>query len=140
MITLGVTGNTYTAPYKPIAIDCQWSINNLTAGEGPLLVGYSVGDLSVTEIGECLDSEVVGPSDIIQNERARRPVNRVGVFSGVAAEENLFNGALKRTTLRNFPIQEVGGQVVMFVRNQSGAALTTGAVITGAGTLYGRWA
>ncbi len=120
-----------------ISIDATWAIRGLTAGEGPINVGYAHDDLSVTEVNEALNAELSDPSDIIQRERARRPVRRAGVFHGLATNEVINNGAPFRTTLK-FTIDD-GHNIAIFALNRSGAALTTGAVIEIEGTIYGRW-
>ncbi len=121
-----------------LSIDCLWSLKGLTPGEGPVSVGFAHGDLTVAEITETLDASVSDPDDIIAKERARRPVRRAGLFSGIAATENLNNGVPVRTKLR-FSVGD-GHSINAFAVNRSGAApLTTGGIVVLAGTIYGRW-
>ncbi len=120
-----------------ISADLSWSIDDLTPGEGPLEVGLSTSDLTVTEIIEKLDAKPTSQSDIIAIERSRRPVRNSGRFSGQPANESLNDGLAIRTPLR-FVLAE-GKELVMWVRNKSGANLTTGAVVRVVGTLYMKW-
>lgn len=48
-----------------LSIDGQWAVRSITAGEGPLQVGFAHDDLSTTEIGEYLTAELTDPDDII---------------------------------------------------------------------------
>ena len=120
-----------------VSIDWLVSIRTLTAGEGPLVFGFAHGDLSVGEITEALDAEVINPDDIIAKERARRPVRRAGIFSALSTEETLNNGNITRAKIL-FSVGETFN-INAWVRNQSGGTLTTGAVFEIMGTLYGRW-
>ncbi len=65
-----------------ISVDASWAMFDHTAGEGPIGVGFTHNDLSVTEVAEALVAEVTDPSDIIARERAARPVRRTGQFPG----------------------------------------------------------
>ncbi len=120
-----------------IAADCRWAIRGLTAGEGPLNVGYHNSDLSVTEITESLDASPTSESDIIARERTRRPVRSAGTFSGATTEEVLNNGKPIRTKLRFNLANSL--EVSAFIRNESGAPLSTGAVVEMQGKIYGHW-
>ncbi len=120
-----------------ISIDALFSVRGLTALEGPLQVGFSHGDLTVAEVSEALTAELTDPDDIIAKERARRPVRRAGQFSGLNTDDILNDGRLLRTKMRI----SVGDSHVInaFIKNRSGAALTTGANLGVTGILYGRW-
>ncbi len=120
-----------------ISVDATWAVRGLTAGEGPINVGWAHNDLSIVEIKENLDVEMFDPSDIIARERSRRPVRKSGVFQGLTAVEVISNGNIIRTPLRF--TTDIGHQIVFWGMNKSGANLTTGAVIEIQGTLYGRW-
>ncbi len=126
-----------TGQFKVVAADLLWAIDNLTAGEGPIQAGLSNGDLSTTEVQESLDSSPTSESDIIARERARRPVRSIGVFPGNDTHEVLNDGRMMRTKF--FTQLAEGDSLMAFVRNQSGAALTTGAVLRVQGRVYGYW-
>ncbi len=118
-------------------IDCQWAIQGATAGEGPITVGFAHGDLSVAEIGEAINAAPTGPSDIIQNERARRPVRKSGRFDLAAASESLNDGKAIRTTGKMLISNGVAFN--MWARNRGPGTLTTGASIKYGGVVYGTW-
>ncbi len=120
-----------------ISADLMWSRLNAADGEGPIQVGIAHGDLSVTEIGENLNANVTGPDNIIQMERARRPVRKAGMFSGLAGDEVLNDGKEIRSRIK-FSIGD-GQAVLAWAVNRSGATLTTGGLVRVDGTIYGRW-
>ncbi len=120
-----------------ISADISWSIDGLTANEGPIEIGLGSSNLSNTETGEALDASPTSQTDIIAMERSRRPVRRVGQFPGQSANESLKDGDQIRTTLK-FPVNE-GVELNLWARNRSGATLTTGAIVRVSGTLFMRW-
>lgn len=120
-----------------ISADILVSVQGLTAGEGPLVVGLAHGDLTTTEVQEAIDAEVTDPDDIIAKERARRPVRRIGILSGVTSEQFLAQGTAQRITIR---ISVGDGHTLnVWCVNRSGANLAGGAIVTFAGTLWARW-
>ncbi len=125
------------AKFKVISADLLLAIRDLTPGEGPIEIGIFNGDLSNTEVGEALDATPVSQSDIIPIERLKRPVRLAGIFSGQLAHETLNDGKRMRIKLRT--ILNNGTQLAVFMRNQGGAALTTGAVVNISGQIYGYW-
>ncbi len=120
-----------------ISVDASWALRSNTINEGPLEVGYAHGDLSISEVQENLVAELTDPDDIIQRERARRPVRRVGMFSGQSIDQSLNDGVKLRTKIK-FSISD-GLFLNFWVKNLNGASLTTGAVVELHGNLYGRW-
>ncbi len=130
-------GNALGEDLFVISIACDTALRGLTAGEGPITIGFAHSDLSVTEIAEALVAEVSDPDDIIAKERARRPVRRHGTFSGLATEEALDNGQTKKTTMK-FSIGD-GHNISCWAQNRSGANLTTGGSVVFDGTIFGRW-
>ncbi len=119
-----------------ISVDCLFTIRGLTGTEVPIVVGFAHSDLTVGEIVEALGAELTDPDDIIQKERARRPVRRVGSISNVDPS-NLMDGKLIRQKIK-FMVGD-GHNLDFFAQNRSGAVLTTGATLTCDGTIYGRW-
>ncbi len=120
-----------------ISMDTLCALRGLTAGEGPIHVGFAHGDLSVGEVEEALQAEVTDPDDIIARERGRRPVRPFGVFPGLNTNEALNDGVPLRKKIK---LSIGDGHIPSFyAANRSGAALTTGAIIEFVGTLYGRW-
>ncbi len=124
-------------PHVVISADLNWSVRDLTPTEGPVEVGLSTNDLSITEIIESLDAVPSGRDDVIALERTKRPVREVGMFSGVAAEEVLNDGKPIRTRMGFRHSATTATNI--FAVNRSGATLTTGGVVTVTGKLYVRW-
>ncbi len=120
-----------------LSIDCTILLRDLTSGQVPIEVGFAHGDLSITEIGEYLDAELTDPDDIIAKERSRRPVRRIGTFGREGTHLDLNDGVSLRVKIK-FSVGN-GFQMLLWVRNQSGAVLTTGTVVEGFGVLFGRW-
>ncbi len=123
--------------YQVVSMDLVWSKRDGTAGEGPFQVGVANGDLNATEIAEALDANPTSPADIVLRERAKRPVRHVGSFAGLG-EENLNDGKPIRTRL--WTKLANGIEMEFWVRNRSGATLTTGMVVNVSGVIYGYWA
>ncbi len=130
-------GGNFGEDFFFISADILWSILGLTATEGPIAVGITHGDLTVGEVAEALDAELLTPDNIIQNERNRRPVRRSGVFDGLNSNQSLNDGKMIRTKGKF----SVGNDhfLGLWVRNLSGGTLTTGAKLQAQGTIYGRW-
>ncbi len=121
-----------------ISIDHLTTIRNKTSGETPLIFGFCHSDLTVSEIAEALDAEVTDPDDLIARERAKRPVRKAGAFvSNLLTDEGVGDGLVQRQRIK-FSVGD-GHNVSLWLRNMSGAALTTGATLGQLGTIYGRW-
>ncbi len=120
-----------------ISADLTYALKGLTGEEGPLRVGLANDDLSVTEINEKLDARPTSQADIVAMERSRRPVRDAGTFGGQTPESVLNEGLPIRTTCK-FHLAE-GKELAVWIRNKSGATLTTGAVLQVSGTMYMRW-
>lgn len=120
-----------------ISVDILLSIHDHTPGEVPIYVGLAHSDLSITEVAQYLDSDNINPDDIIAKERSRRPVRRIGVFNRNDSEMELNNGVKIRQIIK-FSVGN-GFTLNLYVKNDSGAALTTGSFIDISGVIYGRW-
>ena len=120
-----------------ISADLQWSIRDHTAGEGPIQVGVTSGDLTQAEVLEALAASPTGRSDRIAKERSSRPVRRVGFFAGLNTEEVLNDGKSIRTRTK-WPADDTDALSAWAV-NRSGATLTTGTILTVVGNVYIRW-
>ncbi len=125
--------------FYAVSADVFIGFRGATALEGPITFGFNNGDLSVTEVTETLDATVTSESDIIAKERLRRPVRRIGKVSDMHAGggEGFNDGKAKRVKLHFNLANSI--QIEGWVRNQSGAALTTGAIVEWQGTIYGYW-
>ncbi len=121
-----------------ISVDAIWQLRNLTAGEGPIIVGWSHGDLSVAEILEALEANLTDPDDIIAKERSRRPVRKAGAFDGLGGDLVLNDGKPIRTKLR-FSVGDAHALRFWALNRSATTNLTTGSVLRVSGTLYGRW-
>ena len=114
-----------------------WSMNGHTAGEGPLNCGLADGDLSNTEKLEAIDASPTRPSDVIANERARRPVRTSGAYPGLNDDEVLNNGVAIYTSLM-FAVDE-DQSLEFWCKNNHASSLTTGTQFRVIGTISGRW-
>ncbi len=120
--------------YRIMSAKQTWAMKNLTAGEGPILVGYAHGDYSVTEIKEAIEAGAsINRGNMVAREQSDRLVRIVGSFSG-AAEEVLNDGRPIHTRL-NWAIP-IGKTVNIFAYNDSGATLTTGGVVEVTGPVW----
>ncbi len=144
LISQDALGGNLLEDFFAISCDILAQIRGLTAGEGdPTMGGFAHGDYSDAEIEENLESNLLGPGDKITQERARRLVRKAGIFTtDVPAAVTLKlqgrgGSGLIRTKLK-FVINS-GKTLKFYVHNLSGANLTTGAILIGQGTLYGRW-
>ena len=120
-----------------ISADLTWAVRNLTAGQGPIQLGYANSGLTDTEIGEALAASPNSQDDLVAIERTRRPVREAGSFNGLNTEEVLNNGNLLRTKLK-FVVTSAR-DLDIWAKNRSGAPLTTGALINVSGKVYGNW-
>ncbi len=120
-----------------ISADLTWSRKGATVNEGPVRVGLANNNLAIGEVAEKLDARPTSQTDIIAMERSRRPVRDAGAFQGENANETLNDGKVIRTKL-GFVLDE-GAELSIFVRNKSGASLTTGGVVQVQGKLYLAW-
>ncbi len=120
-----------------VGMKATWAIRGNTAGEVPIAIGFCHGDLSVTEIVEWADASVSDPDDIIANERSRRPARKVGTFGGAGGDQDISDGDMILTRFKRSVGD--GHDASLWAINNSGATLTTGAVVLVDGWIYGRW-
>ncbi len=133
-LTVGLTGSA-DGQYRAMSVKATWSMEDHTAGEGQLVVGYAHSDYSVTEIKEALEAATaISLGDKIAQERSDRLVRIVGVFNGGTDSESLNDGRPIKTRL-NWAIP-IGKAVNFFVYNDSVAALSTGSVVHCNGNLW----
>ncbi len=145
VVVSGLTSSNLTEDFFVISTDLSVMVNGLTAGEGePMTVGISHGDYSAGEIGEATDVELLGPADKIQQEQADRLVRKITTLRGDGLNTqvemkglNRDGGPIIRTKWR-FVIEN-GKTPAIWIKNRSGAALTTGATLRWDGYIYGRW-
>ncbi len=137
------TDITWGEDFRLLKTEFTAIVEGLTSTEGNgLLIGLADGELTATEIEECLQAD--GPGDRNDNapaERANRPVWIIGAVDPASESTLRFKGARgdflmewkKRWTFSNPEGLE------FFVYNQSGNALTTGATVRINATHYGVW-
>ncbi len=118
---------------RAISMVATWSLSALTAGEGPITVGYAHSDYTVTEIKECLETGNINPNLKIEAERANRLVRVVGTFS--AAGNAVLNDGKPIKTRLNWGLG-INRAVNIFAFNESTVALTTGAQLRVAGAMW----
>ncbi len=138
LLTITLTG--LAQDFYCQSVDTLWALRDGTVDEGPISVGFANGDLSVTEIVESLDANPISQSDIIAQERTRRPVRYAGQFpSGEQGGSDLVlnDGKMMRTKL-GIMLNE-GVELVGWIRNETGAVLAGGAVVECRGKIYGYW-
>ncbi len=117
------------------------ALSGLTAGEGPILIGFARGGLSVAEITSALATALVNPED----------ASNMGAFAMASTifwetlrlisdhdEVSPLNETISIGGRKGIPVQE-GEGIQLFAFNPTGAALTTGAAVVGAFNLIGVW-
>ncbi len=114
--------------YRIMSYTGTWSIENHTAGEGPIVVGFAHGSYTVTQIKEAIESGAsISIGNKLADEHAGRLVRRIGTFSGNSTEETLNDGKPIKTRL-NWAIP-IGTNFNLFAYNDSTATLTTGTIV-----------
>jgi len=131
-LTGPATGNADGA-YRCVSISAAWDLLALTAGDGPLVVGYAFSDYTVTEIKECIEAKAaISVGNKIALEQANRLVRVVGTLQEAGGDE-LNDGRPIKTRL-NWLIP-IGKEVNIFAYND-GQQLTTGAVAKCTGSMW----
>ncbi len=133
VITGQLTGNADGA-YRIISGSLTWGVQGMTAGDGPITVGYAHNDYTVTEIKEAIESaSSISIGNKVENERSQRLVRRIGQLT---AEEPTLNDGRPLKTRLNWAIP-IGTNVALFAYNDdAGAPLTTGAVVHTNGSIW----
>jgi len=124
--------------FRVLSIQGMWTMHNLTAGEGPIVVGVAHGDYTDTEVEASVeaDESMIRVDKIVQ-ELADRLVRRTVTFAGFTPEEVANNGLPVYNRL-NWA-HATGQALRMWVHNRSGGTLTTGAVVNFTGKILIRW-
>ncbi len=111
-----------------LSVEATYTLNNLTAGQGPLDVYLAHSDYTLAEVEEFIELQTGwGDADEISKEIGRRRIRHVGAFSGVANEEVMNDGKPIKTPIRFVVNEGQGLNVVTY--NDSGSILTTGAAV-----------
>ncbi len=118
-----------------ISTECVYSIRGATPGEGPIIFGWAHSDYAAAEIEEALEAQGAWDTgDLVLVEQARRKVRIIGQFPVTVAAEAFREGQPIRTSMK-FMLTE-GDSLALWAWNQSGATLTTGAVIEAQGKAF----
>ncbi len=121
-----------------LSVDTIHAIRDLTPGEGPIEFGVADASLSTTEIAECLDASPAHKNDVPAVEQAARKVRSIGMFGGELAHEKFNEGRPRRVKL-NWRVPASQSFPNFWVRNRSGATLTTGAIVELNNRFYCIW-
>ncbi len=125
---------------KVIGADLTWSIRDLAAGEGPILVGLSTNAYTVAQIVEAIDASPNNRSDEIALERTRRKVRNVGSFAGALPNGETLNEGRPMRTRKLYWKLSTDRNIVFWAQNKSGVAnLATGAFVEVSGKVYAQW-
>ncbi len=113
------------------SVEATWMLRNLTIAEGPILVGLSHGDYTDAEIEAFIENAGSwNEGDLVSREVGARKIRIVGAFPSpvdTLGDVVLNDGKPIKTTLK-FVLNQ-GESLKLWAYNQSGAALTTGAVV-----------
>ncbi len=134
-----VDGLVLAQDFHHVSSDIIATLRGMTANEGPIDYGIAQSELSVAQIQEALDASPTSQNDVTAIERTRRRVRQMGVFERSSEEDQQTNnGRFKRQKLF---IRIPAGQEMpaLWVRNRSGATLTTGGVANFQQKNYGYW-
>jgi len=133
-VLIATISGTGDLSYRAVTVKGTWTLSGLTAGEGPITVGYAHSDYTVAEIKECLEANLsVNQGEKISNERANRLVRVVGTFAPTA--NSALNDGKPIKTRLNWLIS-VSDSVNLFAFNEGTGALTTGATVNLQGDLW----
>ncbi len=125
--------------FDVVSTDLTAVLRNHTAGEGPIDFGLNAQQYDAAEVVEALDASPLSQYGTAQ-ERSNRRVRHYGTFSGSQTEEEVNDGEPIR---RKMFLRAVGGTSTpvaqVWIRNLSGATLTTGSSVSVQGTHWGRW-
>ncbi len=128
MISGTLTNNAIDS-LRAMSLHGTWTLEGATASEGPITVGVAHGDYSAAEMEEWY--EAIGSmnrSDKIAAEQAQRLCRRVVTFGALQTGAEVTNDGKPIKTRLNWLISP-GLNIAAWAHNDSGGALTTGAVV-----------
>ncbi len=129
----------FTEDFRCISVNLDFTMSNLTLGQGPIGIYLANGNMSVAEVAETLTVQgPLGPNAQTENEQAMRPVYRLGVFGHgeVLAEHMHFSS--KRNIRWTFSNPD-GISIFAFNHSTSSALSTTDPVVNIMGDIFGVW-
>ncbi len=110
------------------SIDVSWSMDLLTAPQGPFVFGVAHSDYSDAEIQEVLDeSGSWNEGNLVSREHGKRLVRKIGVMSSeqlAGTVDVLFMDGKKIKTKLNW-ILTTGDTLKMWILNRSATAVAT---------------
>ncbi len=115
------------------------TLRGMTGNEGPIDYGIAQSQLTVAQIQEALDASPTSSNDVEAIERTRRRVRQLGVFERSPDEDQTTNNGRPRRAKLFIKIPAGQEMPAMWIRNRSGATLTTGGVANFQQKAYGRW-
>ncbi len=114
------------------SIDAIYALDNLVAGQGPIIFGVAHSDYTAAEIEAVIENaESWDQGSKIQQEIARRLVRRIGVMigtEGTGTNDAKFNGGRPVKTKLNWRLN-TGDTLQLWVYNISASALTGSPVL-----------
>ncbi len=112
-----------------ISMEATWHMQDISTSGGPVTVGVAHADYSAAEIEQWIENTGSwNEGNLVQQEISMRKIRQVGVFAMNDSDESLNDGLLIKTPLRWIVNQGQG--LSLWAYNDSGAALTTGNVVT----------
>ncbi len=108
------------------SVRLNWALDNLTTGQGPILVGVAHSDYSGPEIEAWIENtNSWNQSDLISKEISQRKIRMVGMFpSLLVGETTVLNDGRPITTKCGWVISP-GQTIALWYYNTSAAALST---------------
>lgn len=118
-----------------ISHDAIWFLRGGSALEGGVLVGFAHSDYSDAEIEAFIENQGSwDEGDLIGQEIGKRKIRIVGQFPGLGEDQVLKNGVSIKTPCKF--ILNSGDSLRLWAYNLTGAALTTGAILTNSGHVW----
>ncbi len=112
-----------------LSIDITASISDVTANEGPIVIGVAHSDYTAAEIEEWLEGVSSWiTADKIRQEQSRRKIRQIGVFDCTETAERLNDGRVLRVKL-GFKLED-GTTLQFWAYNDGAAVMTTGALVS----------
>ncbi len=132
VIKVGLTGAA-VATYRAISAKLVYSVQALTSGEGPILLGLAHSDYTVAEIKEAIESAAsIDAGSKIEGERSNRLVRIIGT---ALSQEPVLNQGKPIHTKLNW-LMTPGDELVLFAYNEDDSSLTTGAFAKATGEMW----
>ncbi len=117
-------------------IGCTYALHGLTAGEGPVIIGWAHGDYTDAEVEAWVENTTAwDEGDLVSQEVRKRKIRQVGTFGDGTVAQELNDG--KKLWITAGWIQDAGSTLRLWCYND-GAILTTGAQVVASGHVTAR--